>query len=315
MTTISAIPKDLNIHAIEHNGLIWLNIEKPTRAETNFLRENFPFHPLDLEDCLSKIQLPKLDEYPDYLFLVLHFPLFNKQLRLTQPSEVDVFVGAKYVITVHSGELRPLTKLFQDCVASEAIRQETMGRSSGWLLYQILDDLVDYCFPILDKIVENVDQVEKRIFESTHENAVLLELAEVRRDILSYRRTIRPQIEVLKSMEAKEYSFLKVDPDIYFGDLADHIRRLWVDLEDLKEEAEGLHDTFDSLTSHRTGEVMRVVTVVGTIALPAIVIASIYGMNVDLPFQRSAAAFGTVMGVTFLVTAIILVYSHLRRWI
>jgi magnesium transporter len=315
MTVTEQAGRQLNVEVVEHGELRWLDIMRPSLAEMTYLKERFPFHPLDLEDCLSKIQLPKLDEYPDYLFLVLHFPLFDKAKRLTRPSEMDIFVGANYIVTVHNGELGPLTKLFQDCKLSEPVRHDVMGRSSGWLLYRILDGLVDYCFPILNKVIDSVEAVEDHVFETRRAGTALQELSLIRRDILSYRRIVRPQIDVLQSMKEKEYPFLKVDPEIYFGDLADHMRRLWVDLEDLKEDIEGLHDTFNSLSSHRTGEIIRVVTVGGAIALPAIVIASIYGMNVPLPLQGSAWAFGVILGATAFITVAMLVYSRIRRWL
>jgi magnesium transporter len=137
--------------------------------------------------------MPKLDEFDDHLFLVLHFPRFDKQSRITHPSEVDVFAGAGYIVTVHSGDLRPLVKLFSDCQASEEVRADLMGRGSGYLLYRVLDSLVDDNFPILRKIIANVDGLEERVFETIGQE-VVRELALLRRDVLSYRRVVRPQI-------------------------------------------------------------------------------------------------------------------------
>ena len=306
--------KQLNIELAEYGELTWVNIEKPSVAEMSYLKEHYPFHPLDLDDCLSRVQLPKLDEYPGYLFLVMHFPLFKEAMRLTQPSQVSIFVGATYVVTVHTGELRPLTKLFRDCQSSEAIREETMGSGSGLLLYRILDGLVDYCFPILNRVMENVDRVEEGIFDR-REGQILRELALLRRDILSYRRIVHPQIDVLESMEEKEFPFLKVNPEVYFGDLADHMRRLWAELEDLKEVVEGLHDTHDSLSSQHTNQIMRVLTIFATIMLPLTVVASLYGMNVSLPLQDNVAAFGIVVAIMALISAGLLSLFRVRRWL
>ncbi|MCK5434284.1 MAG: magnesium transporter, partial [Dehalococcoidales bacterium] len=141
--------KELNIRTITHGKLKWLNIEKPTARETEYLAQNYPFHPLDLDDCLSRIQRPKIDEYKDYLFLVLHFPVFNKEARVTTRSQVSVFIGENYLITVHKGELKPLVKLFRECQIDEESRQENFSQGSGYLLYRIVDRLVDYCLPIL----------------------------------------------------------------------------------------------------------------------------------------------------------------------
>ena len=116
--------EQLNLESLTWGGLTWVNIEKPTERETEYLAQNYPFHPLDLDDCLSRIQRPKIDEYKDYLFLVFHFPVFNKEARVTASSQVSVFIGKDYLITLHKGELKPLVKLFRECQIDEESRQE-----------------------------------------------------------------------------------------------------------------------------------------------------------------------------------------------
>ncbi len=251
MVTVEHAQQQLNIKKIAHGPISWLDVEMPTLAEMEYLRRTFDFHTLALDDYLSRVQLPKMDDYDDYLFLVLHFPLFNRDAGLTVPSQVSIFVSGDYLVTVHRGDLRPLMKLFADCAASEPVRKTVMGHSSGYLLYRILDGLVDYCFPSLNKIIETVDGLEVRIFDMAAKE-LARELLVTKRDILAYRRIVRPQIEVLELLEKKEYPFLKVDPDVYFGDLADHVRRISVELGDLKEVLQGLHDTHVSLTTDRT---------------------------------------------------------------
>ena len=305
--------QQLNIKKIAHGPISWLDVEMPTLAEMEYLRRTFDFHTLALDDCLSRVQLPKMDDYDDYLFLVLHFPLFNPEARLTVPSQVSIFVSGDYLVTVHRGDLRPLMKLFADCEASEPVRKTVMGHSSGYLLYRILDGLVDYCFPSLNKIIETVDGLEVRIFDMAA-TELARELLVTKRDILAYRRIVRPQIEVLELLEKKEYPFLKVDPDVYFGDLADHMRRISVELEDLKEVIQGLHDTHVSLTTDRTNEVIRTLTVIATIMLPLSVISGLYGMNVSLPLDSSPYAFLVVLVVMAIVAGGMLLFFRSRRW-
>ena len=179
----------LNVEVVENGPLAWVNIEGPGTAEMEFLRRRYDFHQLSLDDCLSVVQMPKLDEFDDHLFMVMHFPRFDKQSRITQPSEVDVFAGAGYIVTVHSGDLRQLVKLFSDCRTSDEVREDLMGRGPGYLLYRVLDSLVDYSFPILRRIMANVDDLERRVFETFGQD-VVRELALVRRDVLSYRRLV-----------------------------------------------------------------------------------------------------------------------------
>ncbi len=313
MTVVGQAEKQLNIEKVVQGGLTWLNVVHPTQAEMQYLREHYDFHPLALDDCLSRIQVPKVDEYGNYLFVVLHFPLFNEEQRLTTASEVDIFVGADYVITVHEGELRPLNKLFEDCKNSEVVRASVMGRSSGYLLYRILKGLVAYCIPILNKLVEQVEHLQTVIFDLRARD-LLRELAVVRRDILSYRRIVRPSIDVTAFLERKQYPFLSVSPDVYFGDLADNLRHVWTELEELKEVIEGLYDTHISRTTIRTNEIIRILTVLFTATLPGALIASIYGMNVSLPLEKSSYAFAVLMLVAGGITGGLLLLMRRWRW-
>jgi magnesium transporter len=268
-----------NIHSITERKLTWFYIEKPTSKEVEFLAQRFHFHPLDLDDVLSRIQRPKIDEYEDYLFMVLHFPVFDKQNRITRPSEINIFIGENYVVTIHcSGDLKPLAKFFQECETDKESRERYLGRSSGFLLYHILDKLVNSCFPILDKLTQNIDDIEDIILTKVTPETVR-QISLIRRDLISFRRVIHPQIAVIETLEKGEYPFLKEEEEIYFGDIADHIRKIWGGLEDCKDVIEGLADTSNWLTSHRIQEVMRILTVFMAIVMPVEVVASIEGSN------------------------------------
>jgi len=283
VTEITSGEKLFNISSVCCGGkLTWYYIEKPSEREVQYLADNFHFHTLALDDVLSKVQRPKIDDYGNYLFIVLHFPVFDKANRVTTPSELDIFVGENFLVTSHKGGLKPLSKLFNECLIDDDIRQKYMGRSAGYLFYQILDRLVNYCFPILDKIIENIDQVEDLIFTRTVPETVR-GISLIRRDLISFRRIIHPQITVVEELESERYPFFKEDPDVYFGDIADHVRKIWDGLEDCKEVVDGLADTSNWLTSHRIQEVMRFLTIVMALMAPPTLIASIYGMNIHLP--------------------------------
>ena len=313
MATIEKAQQQLNVRTVVHGPITWVDVTSPSLAEMEYLRKLYDFHPLALDDCLSKVQLPKVDDYDEYLFLVLHFPLFDNEARLTVPIQVSIFVSGDYMVTIHRGDLRPLTKLFSDCQASEAVRETVMGHSSGYLLYRILDGLVDYCFPILSKLIEGVDDVEARVLDMSAKG-MARELSVIKRDILAYRRIVRPQILALELLERKEYPFLKVDPDVYFGDLADHMRHISVELEDLKEVTESLDATHLSLTTHRTNETMRVLTIIATMLLPMTVVSSLFGMNVDLPLGGTRYAFALVLGAMASIAIVMLAFFRHRRW-
>ncbi len=305
------------VNSVHHGKLTWIYIEKPTTREVDYLAKEFNFHPLNLDDILSRVQRPKIDEAEDHLFMVLHFPIFNKENKVTKPGEVDIFISEKYVITIHcTGDLKPLSKIFNECQLDERFRNEYMNRSSGYLLYHILDRLVNYCFPILDKLTENIDKVEDLIYSRTVPETVR-EISLIRRDLISFRRIVRPQITVVETLEQEEYPFLKEDQDIYFGDIADHIRKIWDALEDCREVVDGLYDTSNWLTSHRIQEIMRILTIVTAILAPGTLIASIFGMNINLPgeTQINLIPFSILLFVMLAIAILMLIFFRRRNWI
>lgn len=310
------------IETVTWNGLTWVYMERPTKKEVDYLAEHYPFfHALNLDDALSRIQLPKIDEYDEHIFVVLHFPVFNKESRVTTASEVDFFVGKDFVITVHcNGDLNPVAKLFKDCQIHAELRQRNMEAGSGHLFYRIVDTLVDYCFPILNQLIDTVEKLEDRVFSAPVPHTVQ-EIMVARRDLLSFRRIVRPEIPVMQIIEQRSYPFLGSSDDlaVYFGDIGDHLNKIWHTLDEYREVVESLSDTSNWLTSHRIQEIMRVLTIFTATVMPLSLVASIYGMNVRLPYgieQRGGwAGFALVMGAMTAMTAGILAFFRRKRWL
>lgn len=310
--------KKSKVEMVTYGKLTWVYIENPSAPEVEYLAQHFHnFHPLNLDDVLSRVQRPKIDGYNDHLFIVLHFPVFNKQNRVTTPSEVDIFIGEDYVVTVHcSGDLKPMAKFFKECQLDEETRKRYMSRSSSYLLYYILDRLVNYCFPILNKIIDNIDKLEDLIFARPVPETVR-QISLIRRDLISFRRVVHPQVGVFEALEQKEYPFIKEDQEAYFGDIADHARKIWDGLEDCKEVVDGLAETSNWLTSHRIQEIMRVLTIVMALLAPGTLVASIYGMNVPLPGGQQGSLL-PLAGLFFVMLGIavaMLFFFRRRHWL
>jgi magnesium transporter len=300
----------LNIESLTWGEMAWIDIVPPTERETEYLSRHYPFHPLDLDDTLSRKQRPKIDEYKEYLFLVFHLPRYRKDERVLASSQVAVFIGPNYLITLHKGELKPLAKLFKECQIDEESRQEYLSKGSGYLLYRILDRLVDYCLPILDKVGNGIEEVEEGIF-AARRSGMIREISRLRRDVIAFRRIIWPMRAVIGSLEPKVRRFINTDLAVYFGDMVDHLDKIWDGLDEYKEIVEGLSDTYDSLATNRTNEVVRILTIIATIMLPVTVVASVYGMNISLPFMDSDYA---LLYVFLIMLAIIFgVLYFLRR--
>src|SRR6188508_1276974 len=296
----SAAEKDRKpqVETITAEGLRWVNIESPSPLECAWLEEQFGFHALDLEDVLSRNQRPKIDEYPDYLFIVLHFPVFDRAVGRLNAGELDIFVGPDYLVTIPNQPLQPVEYLFERCRQREELREQHFSKGPGFLLYRVVDDGFDYCFPMLRKIGNKLDAVEDDLFEGRAEE-VVRDISNVKQEIINFRKVIRPQRPVLRDLEKVKQRYLATDLDleIYFDDIVDAHERIWDMLENYKEVVEALEETNESVISHRVNDILRVLTVISVILLPLTLLASILGMNVRVPGQNAIGAFWIVLGI------------------
>jgi magnesium transporter len=300
---------------LEHDGLRWLNIEEPTATETAWLAEHFDFHELDLEDVLSTRQRPKIDEYDDYLFIVLHLPRYDKAVRRLNAAELDVFVGPDYLITLPHVPLKPVGRLFSRLNNSAELREEYFSKGVGHLLYEILSESFDYCFPILDKIGHKLDRLEDDIFEERGED-VARDISNAKQEIIAYRKIIKPERSTLRLLERARTRYLSEDLEVYFDDIVDSAERIWDQLDNYKEVVEALEQTNESVIAHKQNDILRVLTVFSVIMLPLTLISGIYGMNFEhIPFRGAEHGFFDVVIGMVIIACGMLGYFRWKRWI
>src|SRR5215217_119160 len=283
------------IESVDWDGLRWINIERPGPAERAWLEEHFEFHPLDYEDVLSRNQRPKIDEYDDYLFIVLYFPVFDKTVGRLNAAELDIFIGPDFLITIPNTPLPPVEYLFERCRSNDDVREAMFSNGSGYLLYKIVDDSFDYCFPMLRKIGNKLERMEE--------------------EIINFRKIIRPQRAVLRDLERTKQRYLAEDLEVYFDDIVDASERIWDMLENFKEVVEALEDTNESVLSHRVNEVLRVLTAFSVVILPLTLIASVWGMNVGVPGEGDTEAFWLIMAGMFALLGGMVGYFRRRGWL
>jgi magnesium transporter len=312
-----APPAEPHVEVVQGAGLRWVNIERPTPLEWSWLQEHFDFHALDLEDVLSRNQRPKIDEYPDYLFIVLHLPVFDRAVGRLNVGELDMFVGPDFIVTIPNQALQPVEYLFERCRSTEEVREKVFSRGSGYLLYRIVDDAFDYCFPMLRKIGNKLDAIEDDIFEEERSDEVVRDISKVKQEIINFRKVIRPQRPVLRDLENLKGRFLAPDLDleIYFDDIVDAHERIWDMLENYKEVVEALEETNESVLNHRVNEVLRVLTAISVIVLPLTLIASIWGMNVGVPGEGDTFDFYLVIGLMVVILVGMLGWFRRRGWL
>jgi magnesium transporter len=310
-------PQTPKVEEIAAEGLRWIKIDRPGGLEQGWLEENFDFHALDYEDVLSRNQRPKIDVYDDYLFIVLQFPIFDRNARRLGAGEVDLFVGADFLITIPNQPLQPVEYLFERCRQKEEIREQLFSRGSGYLLYRLVDDGFDYCFPMLRKIGNKLDVLEEEIFEGSSSDEIVRDISNVKQEIINFRKVIRPQRPVLRDLEKVKQRYLAPDMDleIYFDDIVDAHERIWDMLENYKEVVEALEDTNESVISHRVNDILRVLTSISVIVLPLTLLASIWGMNVGVPGEGGTTAFWVIAATMVALLLGMVGYFRKRGWL
>jgi magnesium transporter len=299
---------------IEASGLRWIHIESPRTADREWLEEHFDFHPLDYEDVYSRNQRPKLDQYDDYVFIVLHFPMFEKSSGRILTAELDLFLGPDYLITLPNIPLPPLAAMFERYREKEDLREDVFSKGSGYLLYKIVDTGVDASFPMLRKMGLKLERLEDDILEG-RSREIVRDISEAKQEIINFRKIVRPQRAVLRDLERTKQRYLQEELEIYFDDISDAAERIWDTLENYKEVIEGLESTNESVLSHRLNDSIRVLTAASVVVLPLTLIASIFGMNVEVPGEGQISAFWLIIVAMAIMLVAMVMYFRRRGWL
>lgn len=314
---VEAAPRPrADVREVASGGLTWLNVVNPDVDVASELAERFGWHPLDVEDIVSRRQRPKVDDYEEdgYLFTVLHFPVYDKKIQRLNAAELDAFIGHDYLVTIPNRELLPVTRLFARCETDEELRDSLFARGTGRLLYEVLDDLFDYCFPILDKIAHKLDRVEDDVFEGRSEE-VVRDISNVKQEIISYRKIIKPERGTLRVLERRVDRFLPEELELYFDDIVDAAERIWDLLDNYKEVVEAIESTNESVISHRQNDVLRLLTIFSVTMLPLTVLTGIFGMNVLFPGEGGGSAFWLIIGALVLLLGGMVGFFRFKRWL
>lgn len=304
------------VERIKFKTLAWTDIVNPDSEVLEELRKKHKFHELDLEDCLSENQRSKIDEYDKYLFLVLHFPHFDKKKKALITEEVNIFIGQNYLITLHNGVLPPLLRIFEKCRTSMREKKKYLGQGTGYFLYEIIDAMLDDGFPMLDYLGKNVTTVEKSVFGSeTEQHDMLKDILVLKKDIITFRRLVAPQRTVIAQLEHKNKKFLPDDLEVYFDDLVDKVEKIWSNLDSMKDLVISLQETNESIISHTTNNIIKVLTIFSVVMLPLTFLTGLYGMNVGLPYDTHPMAFAGIAGAMVAVVLLMLVFFKFKRWL
>ncbi|MDD5489891.1 MAG: magnesium transporter CorA family protein [Candidatus Moranbacteria bacterium] len=298
---------------ISTSKLTWIDFTEPSADEIQFLKK-LKLHPLALEEFSMPSARPKASLYGDCLYLTLHIPLFDKLNRRTFPSELDIVLTKSHLITGHDQDIFQLREFFTKLKRNKKLQEKYISQSPGYLLYYIVEMLLESCFPKIDHINKNLDKIEEEIFKG-NEKAMLHEISFVKRDILNFRRTLKPQKSVLESLARDNYPLLEPELRPYYQDLIGTNIRVWSALENAKEVGESLEETNDALLSDKLNHTMKVLTVFSAIMLPMTVFSNVLAMSAPIPFGHSQFAFWIYIGIMLLISLITIIIFKAKKWI
>lgn len=277
------------IKTIKEQNLTWVYIDEMNPEALEYIKTNYNFHPLDFEDLREESQTPKIDAYKNYLFAIFHFPHWQAETKTVVPSEIDMFIGENYLITIQYGKTKEMKKFFYRCLKSHKTREEWMGTSSGFLLHKLVEALFHHSQPILDNIGKQISIVEESVFlRGQADTYVIRQLALHRRNILNFRRIIDPQRYLVSSLSHTRRVFLDETLSLYFDNTNDYLSKIWSIIDTYKDTIDGLHTTVESLLNRRTNKLISTLTTISVSLMPLTLLSGMYGMNIsNLPFATN----------------------------
>ncbi|MGW8184737.1 MAG: magnesium transporter CorA family protein [Candidatus Moraniibacteriota bacterium] len=296
------------------NNITWIDFENPDSSSTRYLQEHFNIHPLAIEEFITPTIRPKATVYPDCIFLTLHIPLFDAVERTTYPGELDIVITKDHLITGHDHKIFQLTDFFEKLNSSEGKKRIYMNATPAHLLYYLIETLIESCFPRLDHIHKNIDIIENHVFNG-EEKEMVREISIAKRDVLNFRRALKPQRSILESLAQMDTKFISSDLRAYYQDLVGTNIRLWSSLESAKETIESLEETNNSLLSNKLNLTMKILTIFNAVMLPMTVYSNILAMSAGIPFGNHPYGFWIHMGIMIILSLITIFLFKLRKWI
>lgn len=305
-------PQEMQEALKDPSSLLWVDISAIDDADIDLLTGIFNLHPLTIEDFIMVNARPKVENFKDYIFLVMFsMESHDKEKARINTSEVDYCLGKNFLITAHDNQVAAV------CTNKDKIRKQSpiMKNGADFLLYSFLDCLVDSYFPIITEFDEMVDDMSDELF-SEPSNATLKKIYGLKNEIMYLRRTIGPQADVATLISRGEFPFISQANSVYFRNIYDNLVRLNDIVGTSRDVITGAMEAYVSVVSNRLNEIMKTLTIIATIMMPLTLIASIYGMNFKhMPELSSKYGYPIAISCMAVVTVIMLAYFKRKKWI
>lgn len=302
---------------IKIQNLNWIDVVNPTEKDIKYLNENFHFHPIVLNELLSPTLRPKVENYDNYLYMVLHFPIYSQKEQSSKSMEIDFLITPTTLITVRYGKIHPLQEFWKKCQTDQQYLY--FQNSPALLLHCILQELNNFSLRQIDHITKKVDEIEDRMFKIKgikEETKMLEKILFIRRDILNFRRTLKPQEIILLSLKNRGMEFFSLKLEPYFNDIIGDYTRIWNLLESHKETIESLQASNDSWLSNRTNLIMKILTMFSVIVFPLTLLATLFSINAKhVPIIGIQYDFWIILGIMFVATIFMLIIFKAKKWL
>jgi magnesium transporter len=288
-------------------GLNWFDLDDPSSPELDRIAQQYGFHVLDVEDVRHGCQRPKIDEHESYVFAVVkEIRRGNKDASEIAFNDFYAFIGRDFLITIHPGA--------SDSIGNVVKRASDSGsKRLDQLFYFIIDDIVDDFLPVLDELAEATSDIEDEVLEQPTPE-MLRRIFMVKRRLVEFRRNASAMREAANAIVRIEHGVIGDDLDEYFRDIYDHLIRTVELIESYRDLLTGSLDIYLSAVANRTNEVMKLLTIWGTVALPLVIITGFFGMNLPLPLQHTPHGLGLAVGIMVLSTILVLMYFKRKGW-
>jgi magnesium transporter len=285
---------------------LWFHLDRPKDDELKFLETHLKIHPLTLEDIVKQNQRPKIESFEDYVYIAIH-PLLRKDKTHIEPTELDLVLGKNWLVSAHQGAL---PGVIENGHLNDRI-VNALGAGADFLLYTIVDLVVDSYFPILDEIDDEIDALEDRLLKSSRAQD-MTRLLRLKRSLVHIRRAVSPQREVFNQLTRRDFPFIRPEHNVYFRDVYDHLIRITEELDSLRDLLSGALEIHLAATSNQLNVTMKRLTAWGTIFVVITAITGIYGMNFKyMPELEWRHGYFAVTGLIVLIS--VGLYFYFKR--
>jgi len=304
--------EDISAYLGKKDTITWVDVEKPTDRDMQFLEKYFSFHPLAIEDCMTTIQRPKIDRYENCLFIVLHAAMLGPHKDKATSLELDSFVGESYVVTVHLKPIQSVSSTWGRCIKNSAI----MTRGAAYLFYFLSDALVDNYSPILEKLDKDVEKTEDAVFKNS-DTSTISKIFDLKENVFTLRRILGPQRETMNFLARGGYEpVIPSKLSIYFRDVSDLLARINDNLDSYRDMLSSALDGYMSATSNKLNEIMKVLTIIATIMMPLTLITGVYGMNfAHMPEIGWRYGYFIILGIMIALAGSMLLFFKKKKWL